>query len=72
MADGADCVFSGIEACMCNPPHVKKIHAFIRAAKEVQRLREQGVARAEIGRRVSDAGRARFWARWPDAKNTAA
>jgi len=64
VADGASCVHSNVAETMCNDGDVRKVHAFIRAAKEVERLLDAGAPRAEIGQHVSPQGKAKFWDHW--------
>jgi hypothetical protein len=63
-ADGASYVHTHIEAIMCNEDTAKKVHSFIKAAKEVQKLVRGGVSREEIGERVSEGGKKKFWESW--------
>jgi len=63
-ADGASGVITYVAETMCNAETVPKVHAFIRAAKEVKRLVDEGCPRAEIAQRVSPAGRANLWDAW--------
>ena len=70
VADGASAVFTYIEASMCEPETVPKVHAFIEAAREAERILGSGSTgpagtRADVGALVSPAGRARFWDHWP-------
>jgi hypothetical protein len=64
-ADGASSVFTYVCATMCTPVMVKKVNAFIAAAKEAKRMVDSGASRAEVGREVSAQGRKRFWSHWP-------
>lgn len=64
-ADGASSVFTYVCATMCTPVMVRKVRAFTDAAKEVKRMLDSGVTRADIGREVSAAGKLRFWSHWP-------
>lgn len=64
-ADGASSVFTLVCATMCTPVMVRKVRAFMDAAKETKRLLDSGATRADIGREVSPAGKRRFWSRWP-------
>jgi hypothetical protein len=63
-ADGASGVVTYVAETMCNEVTVPKVHAFIRAAKEAQRLLGEGCPREQLGRRVSAEGRAKLWERW--------
>jgi hypothetical protein len=65
-ADGACKVFTVLEGTMCEPPHIEKVKAFIRAGKEVKRLLDRGGTRAELRERVSEKGRQKFWQTWLD------
>ena len=62
--DGANGVITYIEAVMCEPETVPKVHAFIGAAKEAKRLLDEGCTREELAQRVSPEGRARLWDAW--------
>jgi len=66
VADGASFVITLVAATMCNDETVKKVHAFIEAAKEVERMLNQGATRQHIGRCVSKAGTKKFWDHWPE------
>ncbi len=66
VADGAGYVFTFIEAVMCDETTAKKVQAFIAAAKEAERLLNEGVGREEIAKRVSPTGRKKFWDHWLD------
>ena len=63
-ADGASKVFTILEGTMCEPPHIPKVEAFIRAGKEAKRLLDQGATRAELRDHVSERGRRKFWETW--------
>lgn len=63
-ADGASSVITYVAEGMCNDDGVRKVQAFIRAAKETKRLIAEGCSREEVGQRVSDEGKERFWDRW--------
>lgn len=64
VADGASSVHTHVAETMCNNDGVAKIHAFIDAVKETERLLAEGATRDEIGRGVSPQGRAKFWDHW--------
>ena len=64
VADGASYVFTFIEAVMCNEITAKKVQAFITAAKQVQKLLDEGTTREEIGQRVSAGDKENFWDSW--------
>ncbi len=64
VADGASRVHSNVAETMCDPASVEKVHAFIDAAKEAERLLDAGASRAEIGERVSPEGKTKFWDHW--------
>ncbi|RKX34210.1 MAG: hypothetical protein DRP71_07820 [Verrucomicrobia bacterium] len=66
VADGASYVFTHAAAAMCNPETVKKVHAFIAAAKESARMLDEGASREEIGECVSAEGKKKFWDHWPE------
>jgi hypothetical protein len=48
VAAGASGVFSGVARTMTSPDDAQKIHAFIRAAKKVAQLLDQGCPRSEL------------------------
>ncbi len=66
VADGASTVFTYVSSTMCNEVTVKKVHAFIQAAKEAKRMFDEGASREEIGSCVSSEGRKKFWDHWPE------
>ena len=66
VADGASVVFTHIDGTMCEPHNVPKVHAFIDAAKEAERMIADGTSREAVGRLVSEPGRKRFWDHWPE------
>jgi len=49
---------------MCNPETVKKVHAFIDAAKETERMLKEGASRERIGECVSAEGKEKLWDHW--------
>ena len=53
VADGACAVATDIEPWMCNEPNVKKVHAFIEAAKRVGRWLEAGRAPEDLTERIA-------------------
>jgi hypothetical protein len=63
--DGASSVFTYVASLMCNAVMVRKVHAFIDAAKEAQRMIEGGAARGDLRHNVSAAGRKKLWTEWP-------
>lgn len=65
-ADGASTVFTFVAATMCNEETVGKVHIFIQAAKEVEKLLEQGINRVELQNEVSISGKKKFWDCWLD------
>ncbi len=65
-ADGASKVFTILEGTMCEPAHVGKVQAFIRAGQTVKRLLDQGAPREELRQHVSAPGRLKFWQHWLD------
>jgi hypothetical protein len=67
-ADGATGITTGTETCLCNATSVAKIHAFIAAAKEAKGMVSSGASRADVGRRVSPAGKDKFWHKWTGFK----
>jgi len=64
-ADGASRVWTVIGANMMNEACASKVKEFIRTVKEVESMIQRGVTRQEIGKMVSEAGRRKFWAKWP-------
>lgn len=66
VADGASSVWTNVGATMCNPETVKKVHAFIDAAKQAERMLDEGAGRDRIGECVSDEGKKKFWDHWPE------
>lgn len=66
VADGASCVFTHVSNTMCNPKTVQKVHAFIQASKELEKMLSLGAARQQIEDRVSVEGRKKFWDHWPE------
>jgi hypothetical protein len=64
VADGASGVHTILAETMCAPEVVEKVRAFIRAAKETERLLSEGATREEIGALVSPAGREKLWDGW--------
>ncbi len=64
VADGASRVHSHVSEGMCNDEGVRKVQAFIDAAKEVDRLLDAGANRSEIESLVSESGRNKFWDHW--------
>ena len=63
-ADGATGITTGMEASLCNKSAVSKVHAFVAAAKEAKRMVNTGASRSDVGRRVSDEGKVKFWGKW--------
>ncbi len=63
-ADGASYVHTHIEAVMCNEEAAKKVKTFVKTAKEAERLLSEGTSREEIGKRVTPAGKEKFWDNW--------
>jgi hypothetical protein len=66
VGDGASYVFTHVSSTMTNAGTIKKVHAFIRAAKDVERMLDEGMSREEIDGCVSPEGRAKFWDHWPE------
>jgi hypothetical protein len=66
VADGASSVFTYVADGMCNEETVPKVHAFIEAAKEAERMLTSGCARADVGECVSPEGQSKFWDHWPE------
>ena len=64
--DGATYVFTYVSSTMTNAKTIEKVHAFIQAAKESERMLDEGMSREEIGGCVSSEGRAKFWDHWPE------
>lgn len=65
-ADGASYIFTWIEANMCDPETVKKVRTFINTAKETKQLFDSGKPHEEIAKKISPAGRQKFWSNWLD------
>jgi hypothetical protein len=63
-ADGASSVFTYVAHGMCNESTLEKVRAFIRAAKEAERLLQKGASRVELAQLVSGRGRDKFWKTW--------
>jgi len=63
-ADGASYVHTHIEAAMCDEDTAKKVRAFVKAAKETKNLFDKGASRDEIAKRVTPAGKQKFWNNW--------
>lgn len=66
VADGASSVFTSIEGTMCNEESIRKVHAFIGAAKEAEKMLNEGATREQVGQCVSEAGKKKFWDHWPE------
>ncbi len=66
VADGASSVHTNVAEPLCNDDGVRKIHAFIEAAKEAERLLASGATCAEIGQRVHPDSKVKRWDRWWD------
>lgn len=66
VADGAGGVFLTVSNGMCNEPSVRKVRSFIEAAREVERMLVDGADRRDVARCVSESGKERFWAHWPE------
>lgn len=66
VADGASYVFTIASATMCNDETVQKVHDFIRACEETERMLGEGATRQQIGECVSTEGRDKFWNHWPE------
>ena len=64
VADGTNVLFTFIEAFMLDDVHLKKMDAFIKAAKEAQKMFDSGASREDIGMNVSVAGKKKFWDDW--------
>ena len=64
-ADGASSVFSNVCWGMLDDGSVRKVRAFIEAARETKRLLDSGAPRSELARMVSEGGRRLFWDQWP-------
>ena len=67
-ADGASAVFMVTEASLCHESDVRKIQAFISAAKDAKAMIGAGLNRGEVGERVSPSGKAKFWDHWSGYK----
>jgi hypothetical protein len=64
VADGASGVHTHVAETMCNDDGVRKIHSFIEAARQTERLLAEGARRDQIGQRVTPEGRTKFWDHW--------
>ncbi|MFQ6047896.1 MAG: uroporphyrinogen decarboxylase family protein [Phycisphaerae bacterium] len=64
VADGASGVHSYVEQSLCNDEGVRKVWAFISAAKQAKDMLDAGATRQQVGQCVSPEGRARFWDHW--------
>ncbi|MFH1568918.1 MAG: uroporphyrinogen decarboxylase family protein [Gemmatimonadota bacterium] len=65
-ADGASQVFTIIEGTLSTEEGHRKVMAFKAAGEEVEKLLAGGCSRAELATYVSQRGKARFWARFPE------
>ncbi|MBN1352699.1 hypothetical protein JXJ21_25145 [candidate division KSB1 bacterium] len=66
VADGACRVFTYVGATMCNDRTAQKVHAFIDAAREAERMLNHGASLEAVRANVSAAGRKKFWEHWLD------
>ncbi len=64
-ADGSCRVWTNISYTMCNEETAAKVHAFIDAAQQVEKMLSKGAGLDAIGRCVSDDGRRKLWDNWP-------
>lgn len=60
-ADGAEHLFTEIDACLCRADAVPKVRTFLAAAQQVRARLDAGVPRAELAAHVT---RRDFWAWW--------
>jgi hypothetical protein len=67
-ADGASAVSTVTEASLCNETDARKLRTFVRAAKDAKAMVGAGLARTDVGQRVSPAGKAKFWEHWSGYK----
>jgi len=65
IADGASGISTSVCHGMCNDESVEKVHSFIAACQEVERMFSRGASREEIRKMVSESGRNKFWNNWP-------
>lgn len=63
-ADGASFIFTVLTEGMAASETVEKVITYIEAAKEVEIMLKNGVARKDIVNHVSLAGRKKFWREW--------
>lgn len=66
VADGACKVFTYIAEYMCTEETIRKVHAFIDACKNTERMLKKGATRADIADCVSAEGKQKFWEHWPE------
>lgn len=66
VGDGASYIFTYVSSTMTNAKTIEKVHAFIRAAEDVERMLDEGISREEIAGSVSPEGKAKFWDHWPE------
>jgi len=66
VADGASHLFTYIVEETCKGDTIEKVRIFTRALKKVEQLLAEGASRSQIGERVSEAGKERFWDHWPE------
>jgi hypothetical protein len=64
VADGVSRVECHVAEDMLSPEAIRKVHAFIEAARTAGRMLADGSTREEIGRMVSAGGRRKFWDHW--------
>lgn len=64
VADGASYVFTFIEAVMCDESTAEKVRTFTSTARHAEKLLGDGASREEIGNRVSESGKNKFWNHW--------
>ncbi|OGV49952.1 MAG: hypothetical protein A2X49_00625 [Lentisphaerae bacterium GWF2_52_8] len=66
VADGASGVFTYVCHGMCNNESIPKVHSFMSACKQVDKmLNQEGASREEVGKLVSLPGKKKFWDNWP-------
>ncbi len=62
--DGVSRVWTVVGVGLYNEESATKVKMFVATAKEVEEMFKQKISREEIGKMVSDEGKAKFWADW--------
>ncbi len=66
VADGASSVYGDACQPQCDIHEVKKVHSFMKAAREVERMLNEGASREDLSKCVSESGKQKFWNHWPE------